>query len=149
MKHNDKTVRCVFRTRDILIAASIIAAGVLLALIPSLSWLGITLLVCEACIIPFGRTGYKLKGVEGLFTKKDIILPIECKHEIASYIEGKSDTLNIEPFKKGGLLMEIYKSKDGSRLFGQTFSYENCHCSPQCELSEISYDKLERLKQFE
>ncbi len=75
--------------------------------IPSWNWLGISLLITAAFMLPFYKTGYVIKNQEGVFLKKEILLPRECKRQIAEYMEGRSDNLDISPFNMGGLLLEL------------------------------------------
>lgn len=142
----NKEIRKVHRLTDILISSAILIAGIALtAFVPALNWLGISLIIAGVFMVPFYKTGYKLKDVNGIFRKEEFILPNECKSEIATFIEGDSEELNIDPFNKGGLLLEVYSSPDKSRLFGQLFNCEDCIFTPQCKLSEISSGKLEAL----
>ena len=141
-----KKIRKIHRLTDILISAATLIIGIVLtALVPSLAWLGISLIIAGAFMVPFYKTGYKLKDVDGMFRKEEFILPSECKSEIASFIEGESEELNIDPFNKGGLLLEIYSSPDKSRMYGQISDYENCVFTSQCKISELSPGKLEAL----
>lgn len=151
MRHRlDKPIRKVHRLPDILISVAPLVAGIILIkYIPSWNWLGISLLIAGVFMLPFYRTGYKLKDINGIFKKEEIILPNECKNEIASFIEGVSQDLIISPFYKGGLLLELYYSRDKSRLFGQIFNYESDVYTPQCQLSEIDSDKLSVLRRYQ
>jgi len=125
MKNKEKQIIRVHRVLDILISALILTAGaILMKFAPSMAWLGITLLFCGVIMVPFYRTGYKLKGIDGIFLKTEYILPNECKKVISSFVEGKTDGLDINPFHQGGLLLELYSKKDKSKMYGQLFNYE-------------------------
>jgi len=150
MKNKDKQIVRVHRVTDIIISAFILAAGaILMKYAPSLAWLGITLLFCGVIMVPFYRTGYKLKGIDGIFLKKEYLLPNECKKDISSFVEGKTDDFDINPFHRGGLLLELYSNKDKSKMYGQLFNYETNVYAPQSALSELNMDKLDILLKYQ
>lgn len=141
-----KQVRRVYRLSDILISGGILVLGLLFTFVtPSLRWLGITLLLTALFMLPFYRTGYSIESQKGAFLKKDIMLPRECKGQIADYMEGKASELNINPFRQGGLLMEWYFKKDRSQQFGQLYDYENNRYTPQSKLSELTQEQVDTI----
>lgn len=147
---NIKTAKHVYKFSDLAVSGGIIIAGILLSiLIPSSSGLGICIILTGLCIFPFLKTGYKIPGQTEVFSHKEYILPEECKSDIASYIEGKTDTLDINPFREGGLLLEHYYLKNGSRLYVQLFDFSTGVCSAQCELSEINSEILEEILKYQ
>ncbi len=149
-RKNNKEIRKVHRMRDILISAGTLALGIIyLRLLPSSGWLGWTLIITGAIMLPFYRSGYKLNVTNGIFSKQEILLPNGYKNEIASFIEGRCDTLDIDPFNKGGLLLELYSLKGNSKMYAQIFNYESDIYTPQCKLSEIDGAKLETLRKYE
>ena len=144
------TAKQVYKFSDIAISGGIIITGILLCLlIPSSIAPGICTLLTGVCVFPFLKTGYRIPGQKEMFSHKDYLLPQECKSDIAAYIEGKSETLNINPLKKGGLLLEQYYLKNGQKIFVQLFDYSNDVYSAQCELTEISQEKLESILKYQ
>ena len=144
------TAKHVFKFSDIAISGGIIIAGILLALlIPSKVGLGICITLIGLCIFPFLKTGYRIPGQKGMFSHNDYLLPQECKSDFAAYIEGKSETLDINPFKKGGLLLEQYYLKNGSKMFVQLFDYSTGIYSAQCELTEVDNEKLGTILKYQ
>ena len=144
------TAKHVYKFSDIAISGGIIIAGILLSLlVPSALGLGICALLTGLCVFPFLKTGYKIPGQKEMFSHKDYLLPQECKSDIAAYIEGKSESLDINPFKKGGLMLEQYYLKNGSRQFVQLFDYTTGVYSAQCELTEINREKLEAIIKYQ
>ncbi len=139
----------VYKFTDLAVSLGIIAAGIILSIIiPSLSGLGVCIILTGLCILPFLKTGYRLPGKKGMFSLKDYMLPQECKAQIADYIEGRSDTLDINPARQGGLLLEVYYHKNKSNMYAQLFDFSSGICQPQCELSQISKDKFNTLTKY-
>lgn len=144
------TAKHVYKFSDLAISGGIIIAGLLLTfLVPSTRGLGICLILTGLCVFPFLKTGYRIPGQKGVFSHKNYLIPQECKTDIAAYIEGKSETLDIDPFQKGGLLLEQYYLKNGSKMFAQLFDYSTGVYSAQCELTEIDEKKLESILKFQ
>lgn len=136
----------VYKISDIAISGGIIIIGILLTLlVPSTLGLGICLILTGLCIFPFLKTGYRIPGQKEMFSHKNYLLPQECKSDIAAYIEGKSEALDIDPFQKGGLLLEQYYLKNGSKIFAQLFDFSTGVYSAQCELTEINKEQLESI----
>ena len=140
----------VYKLSDIAISSGITIIGILLTLlVPSILGLGICLILTGLCVFPFFKTGYRIPGQKEMFSHKNYLLPQECKSDIAAYIEGKSEALDIDPFQKGGLLLEQYYLKNGSKMFAQLFDYSTGVYSAQCELTEINKEKLESILKYQ
>lgn len=145
-----KQVKKVHSLSDILISVAILAFGILFTfVIPSLNWLGISLLITAAFMLPFYRTGYVIDSRKGVFRKKEILLPSECREQIKDYIEGNAASLDIDPFKKGGLLLEWYFKKDRSQQFGQLYDYEGNVYTAQSRLSELAEEQIDTLLKYQ
>ena len=144
------TAKHVYKFSDIAISGGIIIAGILFVLfIKSVPGLGICFILTGLCVLPFLKTGYRIPGQKGMFSHKEYLLPQECKSEIAAYIEGKTEMLDIDPFQKGGLLLEQYYLNNGSKMFVQLFDYTTGIYSAQCELTEIDREKLETILKYQ
>ena len=143
------TAKHVYKFSDIAISGGIIIAGILLTILIPSPGLGICTILTGLCVFPFLKTGYRIPGQKGMYSHKDYLLPQECKSDIAAYIEGKSESLDINPFKKGGLMLEQYYLKSGSRQFVQLFDYTTCIYTAQCELTEIDREKLETILKYQ
>lgn len=146
----DTRIKKVHRLLDLLISMGILALGLFfMFVIPSWNWLGISLLITAAFMLPFYRTGYVINNQKGVFLKKEILLPRECKRQIAEYLEGRSDNLDISPFNMGGLLLELYYKKDHSKQLGQIFDYEGNVYTSQSELSVLDDEHVRTLLKYE
>ncbi|MBQ0086355.1 MAG: hypothetical protein KBS72_01545 [Bacteroidales bacterium] len=146
----NKQIRKVYRLSDIVILGGTLISGLLFTFVfPSLNWLGISILVIAIFLPPFCKTGYRIESQDGVFLKKDYVLPGECKNQIAEFMEGKSEALNINPFKKGGLLLELYYKKDRSRQFGQIFDYDGFVYTAQSALSELDDEHLREILKYQ
>ena len=144
------TAKHVFKFSDIAISGGIIIIGILLSLlVPSILGLGICFILTGVCLFPFLKTGYRIPGQKEMFSHKNYLLPQESKSDIAAYIEGKTEALDIDPFQKGGLLLEQYYLKNGSKIFAQLFDYSTGVYSAQCELTEINKEKLESILKYQ
>lgn len=145
-----KTAKRVFKFTDIAISGGITIVGILLLLlVPSLPGLGILIILTGLCVFPFLKTGYRIPGQKEIFSRKNYLIPQECKSDIAAYIEGKSETLDIDPFQNGGLLLEQYYLKNDSKMFVQLYDYSTGVYSPQSELKEINKEQLETVLKYQ
>lgn len=148
MKGENK-VRKVYRSSDLGITAAFLAVGAVLTIfVPSCRWLGILLLISGVIMLPTLKTGYRIPGTDGIFIKKEHLLPRECRAEIISYMADESVGLDIDPFAMGGLLMETYSNADGSMIFAQLFSYETCVYSSLNDITRISREQFDNLMKF-
>ena len=144
------TAKHVYKFSDIAISGGIIISGILFTLlIPSAQGLGICFILTGLCLFPFLKTGYRIPGHKGMFSHKEYLLPQECKPEIVAFIEGKTETLDINPFRKGGLLLEQYYLKSELKMFVQLFDYSTGIYSAQCELTEIDSGKIEAILKYQ
>ena len=139
----------VYKFTDLAVSLGIIAAGIILSIIiPELSGLGVCIVLTGLCILPFLKTGYRLPGKKGIFSLKDYMLPQECKAQIADYIEGRSDTLELTPLRQGGMVLEIYYIKGEPQMYAQLFDFSSGICQAQCELTQISKAQFTTLAKY-
>lgn len=145
-----KTIKKVHRLTDWLISVGILILGLAFTiLLPSWRWLGISLLITAAFMIPFYRSGYAIASQKGIFCKKEVLLPYECERQFAEYMEGISDHLDINPFREGGLLLEWYFKKEGSQNFGQLFAYDNNIYTPHSRLCELNEEQMDTILKYQ
>ena len=146
---NTLQAKHVYRFTDHLVNWGIIAAGIILSIIvPSLSGLGVCIVLTGLCILPFYKNGYRLPDKKGMFSLKDYMLPQECKAQIADYIEGRSDTLELNPLRQGGMVLEIYYIKGEPQMYAQLFDFSSGICQAQCELTQISKAQFNTLAKY-
>ena len=147
----NKQVRWAFLPQDIAVLAVIFAAGAACFLLPGEGWggTGVLIIFCGALMVPFYHHGYKLAGQKGLFRLKAILLSRENKDEILAFLDGKSDTLDLHPWQKGGVLVNVYTRKNDGLILAQYFDYADYARGVQYPLQKISPAQLEALLAME
>lgn len=146
----NKQVRWAFLPQDIAVLAVIFAAGAACFLLPGEGWggTGVLIILCGALMVPFYHHGYRLSGQKGLFRVKEILLSRENKDEILAYLEGKSDTLDLHPWQKGGVLVNVYTRKSDGLILAQYFDYADYAQGVDYPLLEVSDEQVKVLESF-
>ena len=146
----NKQVRWAFLPQDIAVLAVIFAAGAACFLLPGDGWggTGVLIILCGALMVPFYHHGYRLSGQKGLFRVKEILLSRENKDEILAYLEGKSDTLDLHPWQKGGVLVNVYTRKSDGLILAQYFDYADYAQGVDYPLLEVSDEQVKVLESF-
>ena len=149
MKKNLDIVKRVFCFNDIVILAVILAVG-LAFLFMGRIWLGvgITLLLCWLCMLPFFRNGYRIEGKQGLFKLKEIYASCGSKAAILAYLDGSSGTLEYNTKLGSGAIVEVYTSRDGT-ILARYWDYADENAGIYYDLYPISRDQKEHLEQIE
>ena len=145
-----KQVRGAFLPQDIAALAAIFAAGAACFLLPGEGWsgTGVLIILCGALMVPFYHHGYKLAGQKGLFRVKEILLSRENKDEILAYLEGKSASLDLHPWQKGGVLVNVYIRKSDGLMLAQYFDYADYAQGVDYPLLEVTEEKVKVLESF-
>ena len=143
-------VPLAFLPQDIAVLAVILAAGAACFLLPGEGWggTGVLIILCGALMVPFYHHGYKLAGQKGLFRVKEILLSRENKDEILAYLEGKTDTLDLHPWQKGGVLVNVYTRKSDGLFLAQYFDYADYAQGVDYPLLEVSDEQIKVLESF-
>lgn len=146
----NKQVRWAFLPQDIAVLAVIFAAGAACFLLPGEGWggTGVLIILCGALMVPFYHHGYKLAGQKGLFRVKEILLSRENKDEILAYLEGKTDTLDLHPWQKGGVLVNVYTRKSDGLFLAQYFDYADYAQGVSYPLLKVTEEKVKVLESF-
>ena len=146
----NKQVRWAFLPQDFAVLAVIFAAGAACFLLPGEGWggTGVLIILCGALMVPFYHHGYRLSGQKGLFRVKEILLSRENKDEILAYLEGKSDTLDLHPWQKGGVLVNVFTRKSDGLMLAQYFDYADYAQGVDYPLLEVTEEKIKVLESF-
>ena len=87
-----------------------------------------------------------IDGEKGVFILRTMILPRDCQSAIMDYLEGRSETLDAVPFYRGGLLLEVFTSKDKSRILARLCEFPPEGFTPISGLEEITAAQLQQLE---
>lgn len=149
MKKNKDIVKRVFCFNDIVILAVILAAG-LVFLFMGRIWLGIgiTLLLCWLCMLPFFRHGYRIEGRQGLFRQKEIYASSCSKAAILAYLDGSNGALEYNTKLGSGAIVEVYTSRDGT-ILARYWDYADENAGIYYDFYTITSEQKEHLEQIE
>lgn len=144
-----KQVRQVFSLGDIVLLAALLALGIVFMIMgKSLFGLGIAIVVCWACMIPFWKHGYRIEGRQGMFRLEEIVAPRSCKDAILAYLDGSSDILDCHTRAAGGAIVEIYTDRSGT-ILARYWEYADDSSGKDYDLHEITPARKTRLEQIE
>ena len=142
-------VKKTYLPQDIAVLAAVFAAGAACFFLGE-GWngLGVIIIMCGAMMVPFYHHGYRLEGQKGLFRLKELSLSRENKDEILAFLDGKVDDINLNPWSKGGALVDVYwRKKDGYRM-ARYFDYVDFMNGINYPLREVSEQQVSRLETF-
>ena len=144
-----KQVKKTFLLQDIAVLAVVLAAGTACFLMGE-GWngLGAVILFCWVMMLPFYHHGYLLQGQKGVFRLKEISLSRENRDEILAFLEGKTDSLDLHPWQKGGALVDVYFRKKDGFMMARYFDYADFLDGVEYPLQEISAEQVSILESF-
>lgn len=144
-----KAVKKAFLPQDIVVLVLIFAAGAACFLLGG-GWqeLGVLILLSGALLVPFYHHGYRLEGQKGMFRIKEISLSRENRDEILSFLEGKTETLDLQAWQKGGALVEVYYRKSDGFMMARYFDYADFLNGTEYPLYEVSAQQVSALESF-
>ena len=145
----EKQVKKTFLPQDVAVLAVVFAAGAACFLLGE-GWggLGVIIILCGAMMLPFYHHGYKLDGQKGMFRLKEISLSRENRDEILAYLDGKTDSLDLHPWQKGGALVDVYWRKSDGFMMARYFDYADFLNGVEYPLSEVSPQQISVLESF-
>lgn len=144
-----KQVRKTFLPQDIALLAAIFAAGAACFLLGE-GWvgLGVIIIMCGVTMLPFYHHGYRLKGQKGVFRLKELSFPRDYKEEILAFLDGKTEDIDLPPWTKGGVLVDVYWRKSDGFMMARYFDYADFSNGVEYPLREVSEQKVARLESF-
>lgn len=120
----EQGVKPVFLLSDIVVMLAVFIPGIIcLFLGEDWSGTGVIIILCGLMMVPFYHHGYKLDGHKGVFRKKDVLMPRECKEEILAFLDSKSDVLDLHPRMQGGAVVDVYYRKGTGEAYARYFDY--------------------------
>ena len=144
---SNKKIRMIPRWVDLAITAGFVVLGVaLLLLIPSNLYVGFTVIAIGVLVICCFRTGFKIEGKEGIFVRKQFVLPSEARDEIVAFLQGDDEKLALQPFRMGGMLMNVYTTK--TQMLCQLLINDTECFVPQSDLIETNQAKLDEVLKY-
>ena len=145
----EQQVKKTFLPQDVAVLAAVFAAGAACFLLGE-GWgeLGIIIVLCGVMMLPFYHHGYRLEGQKGLFRLKEISLSRENRDEILAFLDGKTESLDLHPWQKGGALVDVYRRKSDGFMMARYFEYADFMNGTEYPLREVSPRQVSVLEAF-
>ena len=145
----EQGIKQVFLLSDIAVLLAVFIPGIIcLFLGEGGNGAGVSIILCGLMMVPFYHHGYKLEGRKGVFRKKDILMPRECKDEVLAFLDGSSDELKLHPTMKGGAIVDIYYQKNDPGAIARYFEYSEFASGTEYTLQEITPDQMKILESY-
>ena len=145
----EQHVKQVFLLSDLAVLLAVFIPGIVcLFLGEGWNGAGVIIILCGLMMVPFYHHGYKLEGRKGVFRKKDVLMPWECKEEILAFLDGSSDVLDLHPTMKGGAIVDIYYQKNEPCAIARYFEYSEFASGTEYTLQEITPDQMKILESY-
>lgn len=145
----EKQVKIAYLPGDIALLALVFSLGaVCLLLGGGWSGTGVIIILCGLMMVPFQHHGYRIEGRRGLFRVREILLSRENREEILSFLDGKTDTLDLHPVCRGGALVEVYYRSGDERMLARYYDYDQSVSGTYCPLREVSSGQVSLLESF-
>ena len=135
----EQGIKQVFLLSDIIVMLAVFIPGIVcLFLGKDWSGTGVIIILCGLMMVPFYHHGYRLDGQKGVFRKKDVLMPRECKEDILAFLDGTTETLDLHPRMNGGAVVDIYYRKGEKDAYARYFDYAEFISGTEYPLKEIS-----------
>ncbi|MBQ4434055.1 MAG: hypothetical protein IJK05_08895 [Bacteroidales bacterium] len=145
----EQNVRQVFLLSDLLVLLVVFLPGIVcLFLGEGWNGAGVIIILCGLMMVPFYHHGYKLEGRKGVFRKKDVLMPRECKEEILAFLDGSSNVLDLHPTMKGGAIVDIYYQKNEACAIARYFDYSEFASGTEYHFREITPEQMKKLESY-
>lgn len=144
MKH--RNIHKAFLFSDIVLLAAILAAGVVFLPFGG-GWqiLGLCIIVCDACTLPFYIHGYRIEGTHGIFREMSITVSRDEQDAVMAFLQGGSPTPDFQVQENGGALLSIYYQKDTDVAYAQFYEYSQIMSGHDFPLLKITPEQKEAL----
>ena len=143
MEKNFIRVRSV---KDIIVCATLIAAGSVLVALPtsaSVNILGFFMVFAGLILMIFMKTGYKDEESGDRYSKSELYFDKSKQSELSKAVPAGICASNVKDSNAGnGLRLDIYHSKSNGKGYVQLFEYVPYKYEPCTAMYEHSYDNL-------
>lgn len=145
-----RTVKKVFLWTDILFLFALFgASGIFFRLGNCWNGIGACIVLCNISAIPIYKHGYKILGYNEIFKLKDICVPNNHKEELLAYLDGRSNSLDIEPTTwSGDCSVEVYYNTKAQLFIARYHDDKEALKSYEYPLMEITKEKAEALERL-
>jgi hypothetical protein len=134
----------VHTTKDLLISAIVLAAGIGLYFINA--GLGILLAVCGVLMLLFYKGGYKRKGEDIVLQKKALDVAHTCRDSLKGFLDGKDVEPEVNTSINGGIIrLEVYYNAVSSVAYAQLFDFSNYTYEPVTGIVELRGTKADKM----
>ena len=134
----------VHTTKDLLISAIVLAAGIGLFFVNA--GLGILLVFCGILMLLFFKGGYKREGEDIVLQKKALDVAHTCRDSLKGFLDGKDVEPEVNTSINGGVIrLEVYYNADASLAYAQLFDFSNYTYEPATGIVELRGPKADKL----
>ena len=134
----------VHTTKDLLISAIVMAAGIGLYFINA--GLGILLAVCSVLMLLFYKGGYKREGEDIVLQKKALDVAHTCRDSLKGFLDGKDVEPEVNTSINGGIIrLEVYYNAVSSVAYAQLFDFSNYTYEPVTGIVELRGTKADKI----
>lgn len=119
-----QNIHKTFLFSDIIVLLMIFAVGAVFLPFGS-GWLaiGLCIMLCSVCMLPFYIHGYKIEGAHGVFRELNITVSRDEQDAIMSFLQGDTPTLGFQVQENGGAIVSLYYQKGSDVAYAQFYEY--------------------------
>lgn len=137
------TLKKVHSTKDLAISIFILVLGIILLFISVP--LGVVVLIIGALMLAFYKSAYKATGSDTLLSKRAFDVASSCRTSIVSFLEGKSDELQIQhPAEGGSVRLEAYYNSKENVVYAELYDFSNYVYVPATPLTTLNGERAKK-----
>lgn len=134
----------VHSTKDLIISAIILAAGIGLCFVNA--GLGGVIAICGLLMLLFYKDGYKREGEDIVLHKKALDVAHTCRNSLKEFLEGKDVEPEVKTSLNGGIIrLEAYFNAEAAIAYVQLFDFSNYTYEPATGIVELRGPRAEKL----
>lgn len=120
----NKNIHKAFLGSDLVVILAVFAVGIVFLPFGS-GWLalGLGIMLCSVCMLPFYIHGYKIEGAHGVFRELNITVSRDEQDAIMSFLQGDTPTLGFQVQENGGAIVSLYYQKGSDVAYAQFYEY--------------------------